>query len=374
MFIINKESNSIQKIQQKNFSELGFGERSHLQIWIEKNALSLGEELLFIQKEFSEFDDTNERLDLLALDKNGDLVIIENKLDDSGRDVTWQALKYASYCSTLSKHQILEIYQKYLNKISAVNQDPKANILEFLEQDNFDEISLNQKQRIILVANHYRKEVTSTVLWLMTKYNLSIQCFKATPYEYDNQVFLDMEQIIPIKEAEEFMIKMAEKNQEDQLDQNNLKDRQVHLLEFWRQLIDECKKQNFHLFSDMSPLPQNYISAGAGISGVGFVMGINSNLARIELYISKSNQPETNKKIFDVLNKQKSEIEQKTGELIWERLDKKIACRIKKEIKGVGLADKESWGAAIQFLIVEMRLFSENLKPYIEKIRANDLI
>ena len=46
----------------------------------------LGEELLIIQKEFSGFDDTQERLDLLALDKDGRLVVIENKLDDSGRD------------------------------------------------------------------------------------------------------------------------------------------------------------------------------------------------------------------------------------------------------------------------------------------------
>jgi len=47
----------------------------------------LGEELLIIQKEFSGFSDTNERLDLLTIDYKGNLVIIENKLDDSGKDV-----------------------------------------------------------------------------------------------------------------------------------------------------------------------------------------------------------------------------------------------------------------------------------------------
>jgi hypothetical protein len=51
---------------------------------------------------------------LLALDKQGNLVVIENKLDDAGKDVTWQVLKYASYCSTLSKKNIKEIYQEYL--------------------------------------------------------------------------------------------------------------------------------------------------------------------------------------------------------------------------------------------------------------------
>jgi len=35
-------------------------------------------------------------LDLLAIDEEGSLVVIENKLDDSGKDVVWQGLKYAS--------------------------------------------------------------------------------------------------------------------------------------------------------------------------------------------------------------------------------------------------------------------------------------
>lgn len=115
MFSINQVDNTIEKIQPTSFSELGFSERNHLQAWIAKNPVALGEELLIIQKEFDGFDDTRERLDLLALDKDGNLVIIENKLDDSGRNVTWQALKYASYCSTLTKDQIVEIYQAYLD-------------------------------------------------------------------------------------------------------------------------------------------------------------------------------------------------------------------------------------------------------------------
>ena len=102
MYQINKETNNITRLEQKKFSELGFREREHLQEWIAKNPDALGEELLIIQKEFDGFNDTNERLDLLALDKESNLVIIENKLDDTGRDVTWQALKYTSYCSTLS--------------------------------------------------------------------------------------------------------------------------------------------------------------------------------------------------------------------------------------------------------------------------------
>ena len=83
MFRIDKGDNSIKPLRARSFSELGFKERQHLQEWIAKYPSCLGEDLLIIQKEFAGFSDTQERLDLLALDKNGRLVIIENKLDDT---------------------------------------------------------------------------------------------------------------------------------------------------------------------------------------------------------------------------------------------------------------------------------------------------
>jgi len=101
MFIIEPETNTIKSLEKKSFSELEYRERTYLQEWIAQNPESLGEKLLIIQKEFSGFNETNERLDLLTLDKDGNLVIIENKPDDSGRNLTWQAMKYAAYLSII---------------------------------------------------------------------------------------------------------------------------------------------------------------------------------------------------------------------------------------------------------------------------------
>jgi len=210
MFILNKNLNKIEKIESKTFHEFGFKEREHLQEWIAYYPECLGEELLIIQKEFDGFNDTNERLDLLAIDKAGALVVIENKLDDSGKDVTWQILKYVSYCSTLSKQQIKDIYQSFLDKYST-NENAEENIVEFFSGRPFNEISLNEDdQRMILVAGNFRKEVTSTVMWMLN-HGMKIQCFKVTPYEYNEQVLLDIEQIIPVKEAEDYLIKLVKK-------------------------------------------------------------------------------------------------------------------------------------------------------------------
>ena len=93
MFRVDLSENRILKLDQKRFADFGLRERKHLQQWMADAPDALGEELLIIQQEFDGFADTRERLDLLALDKSGQLVIIENKLDDTGRDVVWQALK-----------------------------------------------------------------------------------------------------------------------------------------------------------------------------------------------------------------------------------------------------------------------------------------
>ena len=93
MYKINQEKTNLIKLEERQFKDLKIKEREHLQEWILKNPEILGEDLLIIQKEFDGFNDTNERLDLLAIDKDGGLVVIENKLDDTGRNVVWQAFK-----------------------------------------------------------------------------------------------------------------------------------------------------------------------------------------------------------------------------------------------------------------------------------------
>ena len=162
---------------------------------------ALGEDLLIVQKEFDGFADTRERLDLLALDKEGRLVVIENKLDDSGRDVVWQALKYVAYCSSLKKAEIVEIYQSYLDRWSE-GASAVANLCEFLEVEELDEVALNpgNEQRFVLIAANFRKEVTATVLWLLG-HGVRAQCFRVAPHSFGEELFIDLRQIIPTPEA-----------------------------------------------------------------------------------------------------------------------------------------------------------------------------
>jgi RecB family endonuclease NucS len=80
MYLINKDKNKIEPLEEVSFKAAGIRERKHLQEWIAETPQTLGEDLLIIQKEFSGFAETNERLDLLALDKKGNLILLKTSL------------------------------------------------------------------------------------------------------------------------------------------------------------------------------------------------------------------------------------------------------------------------------------------------------
>src|SRR5690625_3986554 len=308
MYQIDKTTNSVTALQPRAFGELGFSERAHLQEWIAKCPDCLGEELLIIAKEFDGFDETRERLDLLALDKSGNVVVIENKLDDSGRDVVWQALKYASYCSSLSKSQIVEIFQAYLNRWES-GGDARERIGEYLENEDFENVILNSgiAQRVILVAANFRREVTATVLWLL-QHGLRLQCIRATAFGEGERLFLNMEQIIPTPEAEDFMIGVAEKEKEQQGVERSLAKGAKLRSAFWEQTLAALEKAGITLVSNVSPSQDHWLSAGSGLSGVPYQMIFSQKEARVDLNPSRANASE-NKWIFDRLHEDKEAIE-----------------------------------------------------------------
>ncbi len=367
MFIIDKERNRILKIESTTFSKLGFKEREHLQEWIANYPDCLNEELLIIQKEFDGFNDTNERLDLLAVDKQGNLVVIENKMDDTGRDVAWQVLKYAAYCSTFNSAQIIEVYDKYLRRIGS-QESAEELLQDFLESEDFRErLNSGNTQRIMMVAGNFRKEVTSTVLWLLN-YGIRVQCFKATPYKLEDQIFINFEQIIPVKEAEEYTISMAKKSREEVGAQEELKEKQKKRFEFWSNYLEEINKVS-KLYQNVSPSKDHWISAGSGMSNVAYATSVTADTIRLELgMLSKSR--EENKNVFDRLLESREAIEEKFGKpLIWERLDDKKMSRIKYEKTGVSYLNQEDWPEIFEFTKEVLPKFESAIKPYLNKIR-----
>ena len=100
MYKLNLKSATIEGLKESSLVEQKLEERKDLQVWIRKNPSLISrhfdEDILIISEEFDQFEN-NDRLDLLALDKTGALVIIELKRAQSGSTIDIQGLKYASY-------------------------------------------------------------------------------------------------------------------------------------------------------------------------------------------------------------------------------------------------------------------------------------
>lgn len=205
MYKLDLVNNQLEEIQETTFFENDLKERQHIEEWIRKNPEVLGEDLLIIGHEYDKFE-VNERLDLLALDKEGNLVIIEVKRDATGGNVDFQALKYASYCARLSPQDVLDIYSEYIRNY-ALPVDAKDGLMEFLEVENEEELNtiLNTNQRIIVVGKEIDKRILSVCTWLYEN-NIDIRCVTIKPYKLDNHIIIDTNQIIPPYKLEDYYI------------------------------------------------------------------------------------------------------------------------------------------------------------------------
>lgn len=370
MYKVDTPTNSLHSLQEVSFSSLGYTERYHLQEWLAKNPQALtrdnDDELLIIQKEFAGFDDTKERLDLLAIDKQRNLVIIENKLDDSGRDVVWQALKYAGYCANLRKEHILEIFQRYLDKYEPEEARPAAEVMtEFLGYESLDEVQINlsRTQRVIMVAASFRKEVTNTALWLM-QFGLRVQCFKIKPYKFNNEIFVDIRQVIPTPEAESFMIGMAQKEAEEQSTSSELKTRHQMRKAFWTRMLERLKSSSCNLYNNISPSTDHWLSAGSGISAVSYSLIFSKKEIRVELWIAKASA-ESNTFAFNWLLERKEAIENAFGHALkWDPLQGKKSCRISYASPAVSL-DEANWPEMLDWLLLNLMAFEKAFAPFI---------
>ena len=221
----------------------------------------------------------------------------------------------------------------------------------------------------MMVAGQFRKEVTSTVLWLMN-YKMRIQCFKVTPYALGDNLFLDLEQILPLKDAEDYIISMAEKAQDDIASQESLKLSNNIRYEFWTQFISYNNTKN-NLTQNISPAKDSWIGVALGISGVSINTVVSKNYARNEIYINRGDK-DINKEIYDFLLKHKSEIEQDFGKpLFWDRMNDKVTCRIKDEMDNVNVFNKEDWPQMNKFLQESLEQMSKSFKETIKKLSVH---
>jgi hypothetical protein len=201
-------------VSETTFNVVGLHERRDLQRLLREHIEVIAPDTLLISEEFGEWEDSKRRIDLLAIDKDANLVAIELKRTEDGGYMELQCIRYASMVSTMTFDQATNIFSRYLKQVGKETLDARDMILEFLDWEESDDDLFAQDVRIVLASAEFSKELTTSVLWLID-HEIDIRCVRLKPYQLGARLLVDVQQIIPLPEAAHYQVQVREKAQKD---------------------------------------------------------------------------------------------------------------------------------------------------------------
>lgn len=152
-----------------------FDEERLLQKWLQDDIGILDDDLLVIGKELT--TDLGDRLDLLAIDPAGQLVVIELKKGRTPRQVVAQVLGYTAWVADLSYDEIARMAADYLD----------TDFADAFQQAFDEELPdlINESQRMIVVAGELDPYVERSLRYLSEEWGVDInavffRCFEGS--------------------------------------------------------------------------------------------------------------------------------------------------------------------------------------------------
>jgi hypothetical protein len=169
---------------------------SILEDWLENNPHSIIEDgnLLIIGRQVT--TNVGSFVDLLAVDRQGDVAVIELKRDRTPRDTLAQALEYASFVERLDYEQLEDIFRTYID-------DASANLAQY-HRDYFelatDEAAVfNKDQRMVIIGQRVTPEIRQMSTFLRQK-GVRVTCVEFTLFETEDGLRLLSSDIVVGKE------------------------------------------------------------------------------------------------------------------------------------------------------------------------------
>lgn len=199
------ENNTLEKLGYYSYSDFK-GKEKDLENLLAENLNDLYMEDAQLMPIFQERQ-RQEEPDLLALDKNGNLVVFELKRDEVQGDTTIQVMRYTQNYGQKSYLDLNKIYQKYKSK-----SNDGDNILLGLKDAHkeafgldkaLDESEFNKKQKMVIVGNSLDISLINAVeYWKSKKIDIDFLPYRfykindeiyfeffAKPYDYHLNVF-----------------------------------------------------------------------------------------------------------------------------------------------------------------------------------------
>lgn len=137
-------------------------------------------------------------IDLLGLDREGDVVVVELKRDRTPRDTIAQSLDYASFAERLDSSQLQDILRSYLNDDSLSLAEHHR---EYFELEADEAVAFNKDQRIVIVGQRVTPDIRQTATFLRSK-GLRVTCVEFTFFQAGGGTRLLSQEIVVGTESE----------------------------------------------------------------------------------------------------------------------------------------------------------------------------
>lgn len=355
--------NKLEPVSRTTFAAEGLFERKDLQRLLRQDITPIGDDLMVVDEEYGDWEDSNRRIDLLCLSKSGELVVVEIKRTEDGGHMELQAIRYAAMVSNMTLEQVIKAHARMCG---GDEEAARAEVLSFLEADSIDEAEFTGEVRIVLVSADFSTELTTAVLWL-NLHDLDITCIRLRPYKMGNETLIDATQIIPLPEAADYEVKLREQEKEKRKVEGA---RQDVFRRFWAQLIDRSRPGT-QLLANRATTTDAWISAGTGRSEFGLHMSLKQNSGKVECYIRVGRSEARSAAAFQALLKQRPEIEAVFGEpLDWQDLPGRLGCRICKDLPGGWKSPESEWAGMQDRMIDTLVRLDAALKKPIQDLKV----
>lgn len=203
----------LQQVARTDFATAKVKERQDLQRLLRDQIQVLDRDLYVLCEEFGQWDEGSRRIDLLAVDRDANLVVIELKRTEHGGHMELQAIRYAAMVANMTFEQAVQVHKGYL-AARGVEQDAEQALLAFLGWEEAVEDDFGGDTRIVLVSADFSKELTTAVLWLNDK-GVDIRCVRLRPHQLEGELLLHVEQVLPLPEAQDYVVGVREKKRSE---------------------------------------------------------------------------------------------------------------------------------------------------------------
>ena len=164
---------------------------------------------------------------------------------------------------------------------------------------------------VVWIAERFKDEHLSVLEWLNRRTDSTVSFFGAT---------LNVLQIDDSNPAPDIQIVLQPYEWQRALKQSDFSEKKMAYIEFFGKLIQKIREDVPTFANVRKPLPQNWISVGAGKTGVliVFVFGSDGHF-KVELGITPGNR-ERAIELYKGLEKERASIDQEIPDLIWRHI------------------------------------------------------